>query len=133
MPRELPELMGEPLGFGEAQLTQIDGSDMLIEKAFSLNDVCSKLKGKLHQRKVLLCFATSPQLGECIAILDVLDRENADGKRLLSFWSIPLRYLQEDACETNLQLKTRCNLLLYIKRQYGITEDQLLKLLENIQ
>ncbi|MSU60555.1 MAG: hypothetical protein EXS52_01405 [Candidatus Staskawiczbacteria bacterium] len=122
MPKELHELVGEPLGFGEDKIVKADGSESLIEKALLLNDLCEKFKGRLAGRKILLCFSTMEKHGTGLTLLEVLDEEDAHKRRVLVSWSI----LAKEVKQETLLGK---NFLAGMLRQYGIKKGEFLKLL----
>lgn len=81
MPRELPELVGQPLGWDMLKVTQQDGSETLIERAVSIGDICPRLgENTPGHEQAVLCFFTDQKHGPCVAFLVILDIE----KQLLS-------------------------------------------------
>lgn len=67
MPRELPGLVGEPLGFDEYDFTFPDGTSVKIERAYDITDLCPRLAPAM---RVLLCFTTSPEYGLCAMLVE---------------------------------------------------------------
>lgn len=75
MPREHPELVGQPIGWDMFEVKQADGSITLIERAVSITDLC-KIDDPIGKRQILLCFFTDQKHGPCVASLDILDLES---------------------------------------------------------
>lgn len=74
MPREHPELVGQPIGWDMFECKQADGSNTLIERAVAITDLC-KIDGDIGKRQIFLCFFTDQKHGPCVASLDILDLE----------------------------------------------------------
>ena len=122
MPKELPELVGEPLGFGEQRIVKADGMDARIQKAILLNDICHKFKGKLPGRKLLLCFSETEKYGTGLSFMEILDFEDAYKFRVLLSMHILAKEVKE-------KTEMGTDFLEVLRRTYGIKEKEFLALL----
>ncbi len=122
MPRELPELIGEPLSWdGHLRLQQPDGSEVLIEKAISISDICPSYTGE-GTRQCLLCFFDGQEDGPCVAYLITVEIE----KRKKTYgicggW--------ETARNVKEQNEQGIDFLDRLQEACGVRKDDILKLL----
>jgi hypothetical protein len=93
MPKERPELKGEPLGWGETKFTQKDGSEVVIEKAFCIDDICKIRKSRIR-RTSLICFYTSQVHGPIISYLEIEGFEHSTPTAVTN-WSAKVSNIKE--------------------------------------
>lgn len=99
MPRELPELIGEPIGFGLTRITREDERDVLIERAVNISDLCTDLR---PNHKMLLLLGTLE--GEKQGVVIAETRNDGRALMTLGFTTRPLnqdqKNLLKDVCAT---------------------------------
>ena len=80
MPKEIAQLVGQPLGWDMFDIREEDGFRVIIERAVSISDLCTQhcannaddFDGKVT---ALLCFYKDHKHGPVVAYLEILDLE----------------------------------------------------------
>lgn len=119
MPREMPELVGEPLGFDQCDFALPDGRSANIERAINITDLCPRLAPNM---RVLLCFTTSQKYGLCVIPVESERREGEEHVRIIHH-ALPCSSLRETiACHPWFQH--------LLEADYGLPLEQFFQLVE---
>ena len=123
--KELPELVGQPLGWDMLKVIGKDGKKTLIERAFLLKKHVKKYKGKDLSRKSLLCVFTSEKHGKCVAFLEIEDLEGYLLSETVVLHMTSIKYIQDETWQG-------INFLDQVKRSCRIKTEVLFQLIDSL-
>lgn len=95
--KEVPELIGEPLGWDMFKVLGSDGKDTLIERAFLLSAGHREIGSFTLASQSLLCVFTSQKLGKSVAYLEIDDLPGRILSEKVAIHMTSTQYIREDA------------------------------------
>ena len=95
--RELPELVGEPLGWDMFNVANSNGQENRIERAFLLHACNRQIDHVKWVSRLLLCVFTSDKHGKCVAFLEVNDMEGRVLSETVGIRATSVQYIRDNA------------------------------------